>query len=130
MTADWSQRLTGKPLLPLRAWASTATTARMTEVLLLGDIQAGLLRGQRFVLEGPAGRGKTTTLIQIAELLYAGATAIAFLIELFRPGPLPETAFLSPIAGMPQLQRRRIDAATLARVSAAEHFSFLLNGWN
>ena len=31
---------------------------------------------------------------------------------------------------MPQFQARSLDATTLARVSTAEHFSFLMNGWN
>jgi hypothetical protein len=128
LAADWAQRLAGKPLLALRALRLDIEGKDSAEVLSLGDIQAGLLHGQRIVLEGPAGRGKTTTLIQIAGS-YANAAATPLLIDLTAWAPA-RNGILEFIAGMPHFQRRGLDAATLARVNAVEHFSFLLNGWN
>jgi hypothetical protein len=124
----WSQRIAGKPLLELRALKLDPAGKDTAEVLRLNDICAALRVGTRFVLEGPAGRGKTTTLIQIANA-HNGAVGIPFLIDLTAWTPTKST-ILQFIAGMPQFQRRSLDAATLARVNTVEHFAYLLNGWN
>lgn len=80
------------------------------------------------VLEGPAGRGKTTTLAQLANT-HAGAAGTPFLIDL--------TAWISTRSGILQFMGRNaavptrsLAATALARVNMVEHFSFLLNGWN
>lgn len=126
--AAWSQRIVGKPLLELRALRLHPEGRDSVEVMHLNDFRAGLLQGRRIVLEGPAGRGKTTTLIQLANA-HAGAAGTPFLVDL-TAWTSTRSGILQFIAGMPQFQRRGLDAATLARVNAVEHFSFLLNGWN
>jgi hypothetical protein len=124
----WSQRIAAKPLLELRALKLDPAGKDTAEVLRLNDICAALRVGTRFVLEGPAGRGKTTTLIQIAKA-HNGTSGIPFLIDL-TAWTSTRTGILEFIAGMPQFQRRALDTVTLARVNTVEHFSFLLNGWN
>ena len=128
VTAAWSQRLASKPLLELRALRLDPEGRDTAEVLQLSDIAASLLQGTRVVLEGPAGRGKTTTLIQLAEAR-AGAGGISFLIDL-TAWTKSTSGILQFMAGMPQFQARSLDAVALARVNTVEHFSFLLNGWN
>jgi hypothetical protein len=128
VTAAWSHRLASKPLLELRALRLDSEGRDTAEVLRLSDIAAALLQATRVVLEGPAGRGKTTTLIQLARAR-VGSGGISFLVDL-TAWTTSRSRILQFIAGMPQFQVRSIDAATLARVNTAEHFSFLLNGWN
>ena len=128
VTAAWSARIAGKPLLELRAIRLEQDGRDSAEVLHLSDIQAALAQSRRVVLEGPAGRGKTTTLIQLAKEP-TGVAGTTFLIDL--PGwTRSRLSLLQFIAGMPPFQSRSIDAAVVARTSNAEHFSFLLNGWN
>ena len=128
VTVDWSQRLAGRPLLRLRARRLDPKGGDSAEVLQLSDIHSALLRGTRVVLEGPAGRGKTTTLIQLAEER-VGAGGVSFLVDL-TAWTTSGKGILEFIAGMRQFHAHSLDAVTLARVNTAEHFSFLLNGWN
>src|SRR6266446_5303532 len=128
VTTAWSKRLAGKPLIELRALRLDPEGRDSAEILQLSDIRAALLQSRRVVLEGAAGRGKTTTLIQLAKA-HVGAEGTAFLIDL-PAWTASGSGILQFIAGMPQFQARSLDAAILARVVAAEHFLFLLNGWN
>jgi hypothetical protein len=128
VTATWAQRLVDKPLLELRALKLDPEGRYSTEVIQLSDFRTRLLQGGRIVLEGPAGRGKTTTLTQLANA-HSGAAGTPFLIDL-TAWTSTRSGILQFIAGMPQFQRRSLDATTLARVNTVEHFSFLLNGWN
>jgi len=128
VAAAWSRRLAGRPLLRLRARRLDPEGRDSAEILQLSDIAAALVQGKRVVLEGPAGRGKTTTLIQLAEERVR-AGGISFLIDL-TAWTKSGSGILQFIAGMPEFQARSLDAVALAQVHAAEHFSFLLNGWN
>jgi hypothetical protein len=122
--ASWSVPLTGKPLIELRAVTIDANGKDASDVFLLSDFQRAMTQSRRVVIEAPAGRGKTTTLVQLA-----GSGGLAFLIDLpawVRSG----TSILSYIAGIPAFQSRSLNAEALARLQKAEHFSFLLNGWN
>lgn len=128
VTAVWSRRIEGKQLLELRALRLDSDGRDSSDVLDLRYIGEALTRSGRIVLEGPAGRGKTTTLIQLATA-HSGLAGAALLIS------LPDwvgsgVRILQFIAGMPQFQATAVDAEMLARVINAEHFSFLLNGWN
>jgi energy-coupling factor transporter ATP-binding protein EcfA2 len=128
VTATWSSRIEGKPLVELRAVRLDQEGRDSAEVIQLSDIQVALAQSRRLVLEGPAGRGKTTTLVQLAKA-QTGATGTALLIDL-PAWTRTRLGLLEFIAGMPQFQSRSIDAGALARASYVEHFSFLLNGWN
>ena len=87
-----------------------------------------MIQSRRVVIEAPAGRGKTTTLVQLA-VQHDGSGSLAFLIDL--PAWVKSgTSILQYIAGMPAFQSRSINAEALARLQKVEHYSFLLNGWN
>ncbi len=126
--ASWFARLAGKPLIELRAVTINPHGKDTTDVYQLGDFQREMMQSRRAVLEAPAGRGKTTTLMQLA-LQHNGAGSLAFLIDLpawVKTG----IGILQYIAGIPAFQSRSINAEALARLQKVEHFSFLLNGWN
>src|SRR5207247_1159486 len=74
-------RLAGRPRIMLAATKLDHEGAETGESLGLADLHAMLSEGRRIVLEAPAGRGKTTTLVQLAEGLHAGST-LAFLVDL------------------------------------------------
>src|SRR5262249_42771981 len=129
VTARWfSQRhLEGEPLVDLRA-LSIETDGTHGNVYGVGSIIEALRARHRIVLEAPAGRGETTTLVQIAKTI-AAAAGIAFLID------LPEWAssgrsLLGYIAAMPIFQAQGLDSGSLARVLEAEPCVLLFNGWN
>ncbi len=128
VTAAWSERTARVPLLDLRAVGVDSYGKETARILRLKDLHALLIQCRRVVLEAPAGRGKTTTLTQLADL-HATETRLAFLID------LPTWAgsgidILQFIAGLLPFQARSIDAAALAGLNGGERFSFLLNGWN
>ena len=54
--------------------------AESADVLSLEQINEVLSQSRRIVLEGPAGRGKTTTLIQLAQ--HARTVGIPFMVDL------------------------------------------------
>lgn len=73
-------RLKGRPLIDLDA-ERIEEGRESRERLRIEDLRASLSQGRRIILEAPAGRGKTTTLIQIAQrTLDAGG--LPFLVDL------------------------------------------------
>lgn len=128
LTASWSHRIAGKPLLDLRGVELRQDGTETGAVLRLNDLLTALTQGRRLLLEAPAGRGKTTTLIQLARQ-HASAKGAAFLIDLplWTKSGLDILQFLT---GMRPFQARSLNTTSLARLYDAEHLSFLLNGWN
>jgi hypothetical protein len=129
VTANWfaHRRLADQPLIDLQA-VRLEQGERRGEILTTAKITDELVEGRRLVLEAPAGRGKTTTLIQLAKLI-GDARGLAFLID------LPEWSrsgsdLLDFITGMAPFRASAIDAHDLARVSNVERLSLLFNGWN
>ncbi|MFZ2098065.1 MAG: hypothetical protein WAV05_15640, partial [Anaerolineales bacterium] len=121
-------RLSGKPLIALRAVKLDQEGKDTGEILDLESIHAALTRGRRLVLEAPAGRGKTTTLIQLAKRV-SGGGGLAFLIDL--PGWAKSGLdILDFVSRRPSFRSRDIDAGSLANLYQDIQFSFLLNGWN
>ncbi|MBZ5506051.1 MAG: hypothetical protein LAO78_11240 [Acidobacteriia bacterium] len=123
----WSVRVAAKPLIDLRAVKLDASGAETNEAFQLEDIREALEKSRRMVLEAPAGRGKTTTLVQLARQL-TSAGSVVFLIDLpvwIQSGK----DVLSFIAGMPAFQALGLGTQRLAQLQKTEH-SFLLNGWN
>lgn len=130
VAAGWAlqARLGDKPRLTIDAVALNEHGSEPGEVYGLRRLRESLLHGGRFVMEGPAGCGKTTTLIQLAEGV-GDATGIPLLVDL-PDWATADCEILDYIAGLPDFRDCGIDAAALARVSRVESLAFLLNGWN
>lgn len=127
VTRGWASKTKGHPLIELTAVRLDPDGAQCAEVLSLEQIDQALSQSRRIVLEGPAGRGKTTTLIQLAQRPRAAGTP--FIVEL-PAWTSSGRGILEYIAGMPAFQAEGLTSADLARVQQTEPFLFLLNGWN
>lgn len=130
VSANWerSLRLGTRPYIDLRAAKLDDRGAKTEEILYLQDIRESLLEARRIVVEAPAGRGKTTTLVQLAKQS-EDIAGISILID------LPEWAksrlhILDFVAQMPPFRSRGVSANNLAALCEVEPISFLLNGWN
>ena len=124
---NWADKTEGLPLIDLAAVRVDPNGAESADVLSLEQMDRVLSQGGRIVLEGPAGRGKTTTLIQLAQRARSAGTA--FMVELSAWATSGRN-ILEYIAGMPAFQAQRLTPADLAQVQGAEPFLFMLNGWN
>jgi cation transport regulator ChaC len=125
--ATWAIRTPG-PLISLMAARIDEAGNDSSDLYRLGSIMDALDEGRRLVLEGPAGRGKTTTLSQLAQM-QARLSDVSFLVDL--PAWISSgRPILEFISQSPQFQARGLDALTLAKVKDSVQFSFLLNGWN
>jgi hypothetical protein len=80
------------------------------------------------MLEAPAGRGKTTTLTQLAERC-SSAGNLPFIVDLPSWTQTGQD-ILEFIAGMRPFKVLSVDATKLAKLYEAQHLVFLLNGWN
>jgi hypothetical protein len=128
VSAAWLRQLEGKPLIELRAIRMNEDGSDTAEILPPGDALATLARSGRMVIEAPAGRGKTTTLVQLANR-YNGSGGLAVLVDL--PGWIRSgKSLLQFISETLPFQSRGLTADVLARLHVQEPFSFLLNGWN
>ena len=126
-TETWAHKITGQPLIDLTAVPLDPEGAEPATVVTLQQLDAELSRSRRVVLEGPAGSGKTTTLIQLAQR--ARSVRASFVVDLPR-WTASGQRMLEFIAGMPQFQAEGVTANDLAGVQGNEPFLFLLNGWN
>ena len=127
VTRAWAGKLKDHPLIDLTARRLDPSAAESADVLSLERIHEMLLQSRRIVLEGPAGRGKTTTLIQLAQRERTAGTP--FLVDL-PAWTSSGNGILEFIAGMPAFLAEDLSAADLARVQQTEPFLLLLNGWN
>src|SRR5438876_1465995 len=127
VTRTWAAKTKGYPLIALTAVRLDPNGAESADVLSLEQIDQALSQSRRIVLEGPAGRGKTTTLIQLARRARTAGTP--FIVEL-PAWTSSRRGILEYIAGMPAFQAEGLTAADLARVQQTEPLLFLLNGWN
>ena len=120
----WNER----PQIDLQAVKMSQKDQENWETLSLESIQTLLTEGRRLLLEAPPGRGKTTTLVQIAKQV-CSTGELAFLVNL--PTWIDsDHTMLEFLGRRPEFQSRSIDATTIAKLSRAVRFSFLLNGWN
>ncbi len=120
-------RLKGRPLIDLDA-ERVEEGRESHERLSVEGLRASLAQGRRIILEAPAGRGKTTTLVQIAQRTIAEG-GLPFLVDLpfwVRTG----TEILQFVAQTPAFAGRGLDAQALLELRGKEPFFFLLNGWN
>jgi len=127
VTRTWAGKTKGHPLIDLTAVRLNPDGADSNDVLSLEQIDQALSQSRRLVLEGPAGRGKTTTLIQLAQRARTAGTP--FIVEL-PAWTSSRWGILEYIAGLPAFQAEGLTAADLARVQHTEPFLLLLNGWN
>ncbi|XEG73696.1 hypothetical protein QA447_05550 [Pseudomonas sp. abacavir_1] len=127
VTRVWEAKTKGHPLIELNTVQLDPDGAEAANVLSLEQIDEALLQSGRIVLEGPAGRGKTTLLIQLAQRPRTSGTP--FIVDL-PSWTSSRRGILEHIAGMPAFQAEGLTATDLARVQQAEPFLFLLNGWN
>ena len=126
--ANWSRRLGDNPIIDLRLLRLDDKGAETQDMQQRAGLHELLSRSHRVVFEAPAGRGKTTTLVQLAREQHAQGK-IAFLIDL--PAWVRRNVGVFEfIAGTPEFQARGLTAGDLARVHQAGHIVFLLNGWN
>lgn len=127
VTRNWAGKTKGQPLIELAAERLDPDGAKSADMLSLKQIDEALSQSRRIVLEGPAGRGKTTTLVQLAQR--ARTVGIPIIVEL----PLwtsSHRGILEYISCMHPFQAEGLTAADLARVHQSEPFLLLLNGWN
>ncbi len=127
VTRTWAGKTKGHPLIDLTAVRLDPDGAESTDVLSLEQIDQKLSQSRRIVLEGPAGRGKTTMLIQLAQR--ARTVGTPFIVEL-PAWTSSRKGILEYVAGMPAFQAEGLTPADLARVQQTEPFLLLLNGWN
>lgn len=127
VTRAWAGKTKGHPLIELAGVRLDPNGAESADVLPLEQIDQALSQSGRIVLEGPAGRGKTTTLIQLAQRARTAGTP--FIVEL-PTWTSSRRGILEYIAGMPAFQAEGLTPTDLARVQQTEPFLFLLNGWN
>lgn len=127
VTRSWAGKTKGHPLIDLTAVRLDANGAESADVLSLEQIDQALSQSRRIVLEGPAGRGKTTTLIQLAQRARTAGTP--FIVEL-PAWTSSRRGILEYISGMPAFRAEGLTPVDLARVQQTEPFLFLLNGWN
>ena len=127
VTRAWAAKTEGHPLIDLSSVRLERNGEPSEDRLAVEQIDQALLQSRRMIIEGPAGRGKTTTLIQLA--LREHTIGIALLIEL--PAWISSRrGILDFIAGMPAFQAEGLTAPNLARIQQYEPLLFLLNGWN
>lgn len=126
--ANWSRRLGDNPVIDLRLLRLDEKGAETQEMQQRAGLHDLLSRSHRIVFEAPAGRGKTTTLIQLAREQHS-QSKLAFLIDL--PAWVRRNVGVFEfIAGTPEFQAHGLTVGDLARVHQASHIVFLLNGWN
>jgi len=126
--ANWSRRLGDNPVIDLRLLRLDDKGAETQEMQQRAGLHDLLSRSHRVVVEAPAGRGKTTTLIQLAREQHA-LGKLAFLIDL--PAWVRRNVGVFEfIAGTPEFQAGGMTASDLARIHQSGHTIFLLNGWN
>jgi hypothetical protein len=98
------------------------------ETVTTESLSTVLSEGQRIILEAPAGSGKTTTLVQIAQHIL-GAGGLALLVDLpnwVRSGK----GVLQYVVDQPQFTSRDLNATLLSKLRGAQPLVLLLNGWN
>lgn len=127
LTATAAERFAGRPQITLTV-AVQDDRGDTPERFPARDVGKLLLQGRRVILEAPAGRGKTTTLVHIAQ---ACAETEGIPIQIDLPAWVRSRSDILDFTALhPAFRGRGVRADDLARVASANPFLFLLNGWN
>ena len=127
VTQNWACRTKGHPLIDLTAVRLDRDGAETSEELSIEEIDQALGQSGRIVLEGPAGRGKTTTLIRLAQ--HKRRAGIPVIVDL-SSWTTSQRRILDYVAGMTAFEAEALTFRDLVGVQETEPFLFLLNGWN
>ncbi len=128
LTSRARRVLAERPQIALQAIRIDQKGQETREIFNLESIRTSLINGRRLLIEAPAGRGKTTTLVQLAKQ-DCSAGGLTFLVNL--PAWIDsDQTILGFLEHRPEFQSRGINADLLAKLSRVLRFSFLLNGWN
>lgn len=114
------------PLISLRACLFDDKSKEIRKTFELCDIKKMLLQGKRFVLEAPGGRGKTTTLLQLANLL-SDEECIPFVVD-FPSWIMSGKSIFEYLSQSPYF--KGLCPESFIKTCGATHFIFLINGWN
>ncbi len=129
---NWTVRLKGQQLLELRAVRLEREGAESAEVFSFAEIEKALAESRRLVLEAPAGRGKTTTLIQLAQQARAGRTGLLAKAgqSVPEPTPLRVQNMVQRLAGFDPLEKAALYASADPRTSAPSRLRLRPSGGN
>lgn len=120
-------KLTGRPLIQLAAARLDVATGQPRETVSATDLPGWLNQGRKIILEAPAGRGKTTTLIQLAQ--NPVGTGPVILVD-FPAWSQSDFNIVDYLVQLRAFQSRGIGRASLASAFVEEPPQLLLNGWN
>jgi hypothetical protein len=124
---DRTFRKAGRPVISLNAVMLNADGYPI-ETLTTASLNTVLVEAQRIILEAPAGSGKTTTLVQLAQHVLA-AGGLALLVDL-SGWVRSNKSVLQYVADKPQFASRDVNADLLSKLRSEQPLVFLLNGWN
>jgi hypothetical protein len=128
---QWSRQIRSDPnrLIDIEALSIDGQGRPMGQCLIPQGIAQQVAGCRRVVLRGSPGAGKTTTLIQIAQLLVKNHNKVPFLISLpdwaESQDDLPAFISKHPVA-----VAAGISPCDIALLHEHGHLTFLLNGWN
>jgi hypothetical protein len=120
-------QLSGSPLIQLAVARVDIATGQPRETVSTTDLPGWLSQGRKIILEAPAGRGKTTTLIQLAQSPTGPGPVILVDIPAWIQSDFSIADYLAQLRAF---QSRGIDGPNLARAFTEEPPKLLLNGWN
>ncbi len=127
VTQDWVRKIKGRPLIDLTAIQLDPYCPDGPGILPLNCLDTLLSQRNRILLEGPAGCGKTTTLIQLAQRQRFAGTPILIHLPAWVSS---HRGILEFIAAMPTFLAEGVSATDLAQARQTESYCFLLDGWN
>lgn len=122
-------RLSDDFLLELGVSSPTPSEPEGARLIDQAAVCDRLCHGERIVLSGPAGTGKTTTLIQLAEKLLGAPERVPLLVS------LPEWVdsqddILAFVTRLPQIAVMALSVQDLSLLHRNGRLVLLLNGWN
>jgi hypothetical protein len=128
ISSSWYRRTKNMPLIELKTAVVKEESGEAAPVVELNDLIAELRKKGRIVLEAPAGRGKTTTLLQLAER-HSSTGGVSVFVEL--PQWLDgDSSILDFVSKTPAFRAHSITPEELASLAKDLRFSFFVNGWN